>query len=188
MPVFVLDPERTQIDVVVRRDGPLARFGHDHVISVLDAEGYLLLAETEDGSRADLRFALDRMTVDAAEGRRRHGLETDPDAAAIEGTRENLMQRVLDARRWPDVTLSMSDFSLQGAHGSAQVDLEINGQRHGARQPFRLRVDGDDAVVEGFFLLSQSALGLVPFSALGGGLRVADALEIHFVLSASKSG
>ena len=31
-------------------------------------------------------------------------------------------------------------------------------------------------------VLRQTALGLQPFSALGGGLRVADQMEIHFQL------
>lgn len=186
MPVFVLDPERTQIDVVVRRDGPLARFGHDHVISLLDPEGYLLLAETEDGSRADLRSAVERLQIDAADARQRHGLDAGPDAAAIEGTRDNLMHYVLEPVQWPWVTVALQDFSRQGEHWSADVVIEINGQRHGSRQPFTLQRDKDDVAIEGFVVLRQTELGLQPFAALGGGLRVADPMEVHFQLYASR--
>ena len=186
MPVFVLDPGRTQIDVVVRRDGPLARFGHDHVISALDPEGYLLLAESEDGSRADLRFAVERLQIDAAAARQRHGLDAGPDAAAIGGTRDNLMQYVLDPVLSPWVTIALQDFSWQGEHGSAEVVIEINGQRYGSRQPFKLQREKEVVRVEGFMVLRQTELGLQPFAALGGGLRVADPMEVYFHLYGSR--
>jgi hypothetical protein len=188
MPVFLLDAERTQIDVVVRRDGPLARFGHDHVISVLDPEGCLLLAESEGGSRADLRFAVERLQIDAADARLRHGLDAGPDAAAIEGTRDNLMRYVLDPLQWPWVTIALQDFSRQGEYGSAEVVIEINGQRHGSRQPFTLQREEEFVTVEGFMVLRQTELGLQPFAALGGGLRVADPMEVHFYLYGSERG
>lgn len=183
--VYRLDPERTQIDIVVRRDGPLARFGHDHAITVRDPEGYLMLAEAEDGSRADLRLPVERLRIDTPEARERHGLGAGPDAADIEGTHENLMRHVLDADRWPWATVSLNAFSRQGDHWSADVIIGVNGQRITERQPFQLRLEDDVVTVEGFVLLRQTELGLQPFSALGGGLRVADALEIHFSLSAS---
>jgi hypothetical protein len=181
-PVFHLDPERTRIDIVVRRDGPLARFGHDHVLSVLDAEGYLLLAEAEDGSRADLRFAVERLQIDAADARQRHGLDAGPDAAAIDGTRDNLMQSVLDPVQWPWVTVSLQSFSRQGDHWSADVVIDINGQRSSSRQPFKLQREKETVTVEGLVVLRQTHLGLQPFAALGGGLRVADPIEVHFYL------
>lgn len=186
LPLFRLDPERTEIDVVVRRDGPLARFGHDHAIALVEAEGFLLLTEPAGGSRADLRVPVARLRIDAQDARERHGLGAGPDAADIEGTRENLMRHVLDADRWPWVTVSLKAFSRQGDHWSADMAIGINGQQFTKRQPFQLRLEEDLVAVEGFMLLSQTDLGLQPFSAFGGGLRVADALEIHFRLSASR--
>lgn len=184
--MFLLDPERTQIDVVVRRDGPLARFGHDHVVSVRDPDGYLLMAESEDGSRADLRFAVERLQIDAADARQRHGLAAGPDAAAINGTRDNLMQSVLDPVQWSWVTVSLQAFSHQGDHWSADVVVDINGQRSSSRQPFKLQREKDMVTVEGFVVLQQTELGLQPFAALGGGLRVADPMEVHFRLYGSR--
>jgi hypothetical protein len=180
--VYRLDPEGAQIDVVVRPDGPLARFGHDHVIAVREAEGFLLLAAPEDGSRADLRFAVGRLEVDQAEARQRHGLGAGPDPADVAGTRDNLLRHVLDAEAWPWVTVSLSAFSRVDEHWSTDVAIDINGRLYRARQPFRLRFDAAAPVVEGFLVLSQTELGLQPFAALGGGLRVADPLEIHFRL------
>ena len=83
------------------------------------------------------------------------------------------------------MTVSLSAFSRQGEHWSADVVIDINGQRYSSRQPFRMRLVKAVLVVEGTLVLRQSELGVQPFSALGGGLRVADPLEIHFRLQGS---
>ena len=184
--VLMLDAQATQIDIVVRRDGPLARFGHDHVVTVADPEGFLLVDATGTALRADLRFRPEALEVDSAAARGRHQLDTTPDAADIEGTRENLMNHVLDAKRWPWATLELSGFERQQDHYSAVVTVGLNGSRYSERQPFRLRNSGGRAVVDGFLVLRQTDLGIEPFSALGGGLRVADPLEIHFHIEAGE--
>lgn len=183
--VFRLDPAFTPIDIVVRRDGPLARFGHDHVVTVQDPEGFLLLDTVGPGSRADLRFRPDLLTVDAKEARARYDLDTQPDAAAIDGTRKNLLTEVLDAEAWPWAAVALEDFVHHGDHYSAMVTLRINGVESSARQPFHLRRDGTRVMVDGSLTVRQTQLGIEPFSALGGGLRVADPMEIHFHLEAS---
>jgi len=177
--VYVLDPAATQVDVVVRRAGALARFGHDHVVVVRELEGFLLLNGAESGTRADLRFRQDRLEVDSTAARERYGLDTRPDAKDIEGTRSNLMEHVLDATTWPETTLELTEFERQDDHYSAWVTIGINGNRFSARQPFRLREANGTVVVDGSLLLLQTELGLQPFSTLGGGLRVADPLEVH---------
>jgi hypothetical protein len=183
--VFRLDPELTRIDVVVRRDGPLARFGHDHTLTVQEPEGFLLLGSGASASRADLRFRPDRLSVDEVEARARHDLDSQPDEAAVEATRKNLLAHVLDAEAWPWVTLELRDFAHQGDHYAAMLTLRVNGVESGLRQPFRLRRDGPRVTVDGFMVVHQSDLGIEPFSTLGGGLRVADPMEIHFHLEAS---
>lgn len=185
-PVFRLDPTLTRIDIVVRRDGPLARFGHDHVLTIQDPEGFLLLDAADSGSRADLRFRPDHLSVDAAEARARHDLDTEPDSEAIQGTRENLLAHVLDAETWPWTTLALGDFELRGEHYSARITLRINGTESSVRQSFRLQRSGTRVTVDGAFVVRQTDLGIEPFSTLGGGLRVADAMEIHYHLEGSR--
>jgi hypothetical protein len=185
-PAYRLDTAGSRLDVIVRREGPLARFGHDHVVTVQGLEGFLLLDETATDSRADLRFALEDLTIDTAEGRARYQFDTVPDEKAIEGTRANLMEHVLDARQWPLVTVRLNDFSFQEDHYSAMVAVDINGTQFSSRQPFRLQSSDDTVLVEGSLVLRQTDLGLEPFSALGGGLRVADPLEIHVRLAGTR--
>jgi hypothetical protein len=185
-PAYRLDTAGSRLDVVVRREGPLARFGHDHVVSVQGLEGFVLLDESGAASRADLRFRLEDLAIDTAEGRARYQLDTVPDANAIEGTRANLMERVLDAGQWPLVTVRLDDFSFLEEHHSAMVTVTINGAHSSSRQPFRLQSSDETVRVESSLVLRQTDLGLEPFSALGGGLRVADALEIHVRLTGTR--
>jgi hypothetical protein len=182
--VFRLDPRASLVEVVVRRDGPLARFGHDHVITVHDPEGFLLLGEANTGSHADLRFRLDQLEVDSAAGRQRYGLDTNPDAADIAATRKNLMEHVLNPEDWPWATIGLTGFERQADHYSAVATFSINGSEYNDRQPFSLHEAGGRVTIEGYFIVRQTELGIEPFSALGGGLRVADPLEVHFRLVA----
>lgn len=184
--VFLLDPQATRIDVVVRRDGPLARFGHDHVVTVRDPEGFLQLDRTGQRSRADLRFPLERLAVDSAAARERYALDTNPSETDIAATRKNLIEHVLDADQWPWMTLGMTAFERQQDHYSAIVTIAMNGSEFSSRQPFRLRREAGRATVEGSLVIRQTELGIEPFSALGGGLRVADPLEIHFLIEADR--
>ncbi|NNK37817.1 MAG: hypothetical protein HKP03_05010 [Xanthomonadales bacterium] len=177
-PVFRLDSS-SRIDIVVRRDGPLARFGHDHVISATEPEGFLLLDDRMSGTRAELRFRTDRLEVDAAADRVRYRLDTEPDEDAVRGTRENLETRVLEVERWPFAHVELKGFNTEGDRTSANVEVTLQGHTHRSRESFRLSRRGGEVAVEGSFTLSQAALGLEPFSVLGGGLRVADLLEIH---------
>jgi len=183
---YRLDPTGSQLDIVVRRDGPLARFGHDHAVSARGLEGFLLLDDTGAGSRADLRFPLEDLDIDSPGLRARYRLDTEPDAKAIQGTRANLMEHVLDARRWPWVTLRLDEFASRQGHYSARLELAINGGQYSSRQPFRLTETDSAMVVEGSVVIRQTELGLEPFTALGGGLRVADPLEIHFRLTGAR--
>ena len=182
-PVFQLIPERSRIDIVVRREGPLARFGHDHAISVRKAAGFILLGETPaESALAELRFRVDDLAIDTAELRARYTLDTKPDAADIEATRENLLEKVLEAGRWPYISIRMSDFRLEGEAYSALVETLVRGSVSSKRQVFQLVSEDGGVTARGSLTIRQSELGIEPFSVLGGGLRVADPMEVHFIL------
>lgn len=181
--VFKLGPD-SRIDVLVRRDGPLARFGHDHVVTILSAEGLLLLASPLSESRADLRFPVSQMQVDDAARRMFYRLDTQPDADTIAATRSNMLDKVLHAEDWPEISLAFSGLQAENGYYSADLAIDVGGSRYRSRETFSMTRSADQLVIKGETTLLQSELGLEPFSALGGGLRVADRLEIHFNLKA----
>lgn len=79
------------------RDGPLARLGHEHVVACHDIKGYVDVTH----NRADLYVVLDNLQVDEPEIRKKAGLETQPSAEAIAGTRNNMLNKVLESGHYP---------------------------------------------------------------------------------------
>ncbi len=178
--VYRLDPGASRIDVVVRREGPLARFGHDHVIVVEAPEG--LAAATPGSARADVVFCLDTLAVDPAAARARHGLTSEPDAEDIAGTRRNMLETTLAADTWPVARIAARLApSLEEAREVA-LEVDLHGQRLRQTVPVHVERDGEGLTVRSRFDLSQRAFGIEPYSALGGGLRVADALTVDATL------
>ncbi|NIM69563.1 MAG: hypothetical protein GTN86_00030 [Xanthomonadales bacterium] len=185
--LYRVDAERSSIDIVVRRDGPLARFGHDHVIVAGHWEGWVDLPEAGELARAELRMPVHALVVDPAAGRERYRLDTQPDAEAIASTRRNLLEHVLEADHWPFLAVS-ARHPAPADSGALTVELrlQVRGATLDTRVPLAFQRGGDFVNAEGFVRVRQTELGLEPFAALGGALRVADELEIHFTLHATR--
>ncbi|MBA5688863.1 YceI family protein [Rugamonas apoptosis] len=175
--VLRIDTQRSLITVLVRRAGPLARFGHDHVVAIRQMDGYVAPAH----NRADFQFRLDQMTVDEAELRTAAGLAPQPTADAIAGTRHNMLARVLDADHFPLVQVHAE--RSDGDHLQASVTL------HGITRVLPMmaqrETDGAGLRVRGAVTLKQTDFGLVPFSVMGGAMAVQDELELRFDLRAN---
>jgi hypothetical protein len=182
--VYQLQPGSRAV-ILVRREGALARFGHDHAIVARPIEGRILWVPAQPASsRADLQINVLDLEVDPAAERLAHALDTRPDAGDVESTRNNLFEHVLLATAWPRVQLRL--YWLDGELPEVRLgaELTINGNTSRTEVPARLLFEGDGLNASGRFMLRQSDWGIEPFSVLGGGLRVADTVEIHFDLAA----
>lgn len=175
--VLRLDAQHSLIAVLVRRAGPLARFGHDHMVAIRQLDGYVAPAH----NRADFQFRLDQMTVDEADLRTQAGLTPQPTADAIAGTRHNMLARVLDADHFPLVHVH--------AERTGGEQLQASITLHGVTRTLPLAAqrepDGAGLRVRGTVKLRQTDFGLVPFSIMGGAMAVQDELELRFDLRAN---
>ncbi len=181
-PVLHIDAPASLIAITVRRGGALARLGHDHVVASRGVEGFVAPA----AGRADFHFRLDQLSVDEPALRREAGLDTQPSAAAIEGTRNNMLAKVLDAERFPDVTVH----AARDAAGAPDAPLNVAITLHGVTRTMAIPVlfDEDAAgrlAVSGSVTLNQSDFGLVPFSVMGGAMAVQDRMELRFRIVAA---
>jgi hypothetical protein len=182
--VLRIDPRRSLITIVVRRGGRLARLGHDHVIASRTLDGFVAPAQ----GRADLRFRLDQLTIDEPELRARAGLDAPVSDAAREGTRRNMLDKVLDAERFPEVL-------IHAARAAAGADtLAVAITLHGVTRDMDIPVEMENRTgpaadaglsVSGSASLLQSDFGIAPFSVLGGALAVEDRLELRFKIVAA---
>ena len=180
-PVYRVDPATSNVVVEVRRAGSLARLGHDHVVAGYDIRGYM----RPDDNRADLYVALDSLVVDEIRLREMAGFDTQPSADAIEGTRRNMLGRVLEAERFP--------FAVVGVRGLddkrvASVSVTLHGMTRTIPVPLDVEARPGDWIVSGAFRLNQTDFGIVPLSLLGGAIEVQDAIDLHFRIHAVRIG
>ncbi|MYN45485.1 YceI family protein [Pseudoduganella sp. FT93W] len=177
LPVLNIDDAASQITIIVRRGGLLARLGHDHLILVRQLSGSV----DQRNNRATLQFRLDDMLVDPPELRLAAGLRPQPSADAIAGTRHNMLQRTLDAERYP-LVLVQAERHPDGQ--SLQLALTLHGVTRQLRVPASLQSEGRSFAAEGSFTILQSDYGITPFAIMGGALAVQDQLELHYRLQA----
>ena len=196
--VLRVDPQHSLVTITVRRGGSLARLGHDHVVASHDVGGYVHVA----GGRADLYVPLERLAVDEPGLRAEAGLSTQPSAEAVEGTRRNMLEKVLESERFPyayihvtrtaaDSTTFPGSTSLPG-HTSLIVTLALHGMEKTFEIPARIetlpaRIETlpGGISISGKMIFNQTDFGIVPFSVLGGALQVQDSLALHFRIFAA---
>jgi hypothetical protein len=169
---LAIDPTQSLIAVTVRRGGPLARLGHDHVVASRTITGFAAPGQ----GRADFSFRLDQMTVDEPALRREAGLDTEPSEDAIAGTRANMLGKVLDADRFPLVVLHAQQ--LPGA--ALTLAITLHGTTRTVSVPTRIEAGADGVTASGALQLRQSDFGITPMSVLGGAMTVLDPLELRF--------
>ena len=181
-PAFRVDAERSLVVIDVRRAGSLAQLGHDHVVASHDAAGYIAPGE----GRADIYIPLDALTVDEPQLRAESGLDTQPDADDVAGTRSNMLRKVLDADRYPYALINVNELG-NGQRGPVRVAVTLHGVTNPVDAAAQWNATTDEFSVTGTFALDQSAFGITPFSLLGGALAVADRVTVTFRIRARRT-
>jgi polyisoprenoid-binding protein YceI len=187
-PRYTVDPRNSEIRLLVYRDGPLARFGHNHVI-VGRVRGEIRAGEDAAGSGFRLEIPVDSFAVDPPAARAEEGEEFAAEVSepARRGTRENLLGAdVLYAARHP--LIRIESVALSGPDWNPTVTARVT--LRGATRDLRFsaavhRYDGRIAVIARF-PIDQSDFGIEPFSTLNGGLRVRDRLDVRLRLLARR--
>lgn len=183
--VYQIIPDRSRIEILVRRGGRFEHLGHDHVISARGITGYALLdAQQPLASRADLSIDLNSLVVDEPELRKVYRLDTQPSEADIRGTAENMSNRVLETGNWPHALVHVAALETTEGMTRCEVSLTLKGVTR--TFPATLVVNEDDKllIVRGSFDLKQTDYGIEPFSVLGGAISIRDRLEITYRLEA----
>ncbi len=184
---FSIDPERSVVSIRVYRAGPLARLGHNHVITSAEESGDAWLGKTPRDCGFQLRLPVAALVVDDPEARRRAGADfvASVPEDAREGTRRNMLsQAVLDAEHYPWITVTAERLEGSWDHVSATATVEIQDSRSIVALPMEILREDDKLSAHGTISLRQSELGMTPFSVAGGAIQVADLLEIEFTVVA----
>lgn len=178
------------ISVQVYRAGPLAELGHNHVIASTGLVGRIELREPLSASTLKLALPLGTLTVDeparraaAGEGFPDNLTESDRD-----GTRRNMLgPSLLDAGRFP--VLELTSLKVEGDAGRLTIRCRVNVAGGGGELlvPVMVSTNGDELAAHGTFTATHGELGLAPFSAAMGALRVRDDMRISYQLVARRA-
>ncbi len=191
---FDVVPDRSRLIVLVYRAGALAALGHNHVIGCRCLTGTVYLPRDPLRASFDVRIAVNRFTVDDPTLRAaQHSADFPPGVSlsARQGTRHNMLgAALLDAARYPDIELRSAGLrpSSNGRVNDvvATVLVRVDGELRSVAVPMHYQVRADEIVATGQFPLAQTDLGLTPFSAADGALRVRNSIEIRLRLVARR--
>ena len=182
LPVFDIDPAASLIVIEVRRGGSLARLGHDHAIASHNVRGYV----APNQARADLFVRLDQLVVDEPELRAQAGFDTQPTAAAIAGTRKNMLAQ-LRADDHPYAVIAIDGLDTAGDDHWLHASIGLNGVIRTVRIPVQIEQDAGELRVSGRVALEQSQFGIEPLAVLGGALAVEDRVDVRFAIRAQRA-
>ncbi len=188
---FVVDSSRSDVRILVYREGPLARVGHNHALRVHELEGEVYLGAAAPQSGFRLSFPVSALEVDRPDDRAEEGGEfaLPLSLEAIDATRTNLLgAAVLDADRFPDVQLQSVSATGPVWGPTVTVRVTLHGIARDLVVPVALHQDGNSLFVTAFVTLRTSDFGMTPFSVLGGGLRVRDEVRIRARIVAHGAG
>jgi YceI-like domain len=186
---YLIDPQRSEVLVLVYRDGPMGHLGHNHVVAVRNLSGDIGLSADPLQSTFSLAFPVDALSVDEPLLRAREGddFHTTLDEAAIAGTRDHMLgAALLDAAEFRTIELKSGQLrqaddglhivTAMTVHGlTAQVDVPVASWHTDERE---VRASGE-------FDLTHTQLGLTPYSIALGALRVADRMHVRYQLVAA---
>jgi hypothetical protein len=179
-PVLEIDAARSLVALEVRRGGALARLGHDHVVASHDVRGYVAPLQ----GRADLYVSAAELVVDEPVLRAAAGFGTQPPPSAIEGTRDNMLHRVLRADEYPFVVVSITGARVVAGRQTLRASLSINGATRATDVDASVESAEGELRISGRMTIVQSDYGIVPLAIAGGAIQVEDAVDARFEIFA----
>jgi polyisoprenoid-binding protein YceI len=178
------------LEIRVYRDGPMARLGHNHLVTSSGIGGRIELREPRARSGFTLALPLASLAVDDPGARAAAGPEF---AAAVPeadraGTARNLFgPQVLDAALQPVLRLHAEALEGGPRDYRARVRIALRGEERVVEFPVTVELEGATLRVHAQAVLRHADFGLVPFRIAAGALSVRDEIAIDCRLEARRA-
>lgn len=188
--VYQVDAESSDIRLQAYRAGILSKLGHNHIISVGQLTGRISVNADLEQSSFELEIPVRELIVDDPLHRREEGAKFSsvPSERDIAGTRRNMLgKRVLNAKEYPIVVLTGTGPISNGSEFELALSIEILGRVVDLSVPTSVHLEGEILEATGSFPLSHKDLGLRPFSAMLGAIRVADQMDLKYRVRAIRT-
>ena len=187
--VFEVVKDQSELRVLIYPAGLLGGFGHSHVISTKDIDGHIEIADL-DALSVELMIPVESFEVDNEALRREEGQAFEkpvPDNAK-RGTRKNMLgKEQLDSGNFNTIGVRSNRWSGELPEILVSAEFTVRDQTNVLEFPASVVTSEDQIVVTGNLSLTHGQLGLKPFTAGLGTIRVRDELEIKFRITANRS-
>jgi polyisoprenoid-binding protein YceI len=184
---FALNPKTSTVRLYAFRGGKAAKFGHNHVLSAPEFQGFFNLApEGTAASRFDLVFHLDQLVFDDPQHRAALGpaFASVISAEDTASTRNNMLgDNNFQASRFPLLRVRSLQIVGESPKFAAKVSVELHGQAREMWLPLTVTGLPERLTVQGALVLKQTDFGVKPFSVFGGMLAMQDEVVVEFTLS-----
>jgi polyisoprenoid-binding protein YceI len=175
--------------VLVYPDGLLGNFGHSHVISTKDINGRIELTQDPAASSVDLTIPVESFEIDDESLRLEEGeaFEKPVSDKAKRGTHKNMLsEKLLDSNNFSNVLVRSSEWTGELPDILVHGVFTVRDHTHGLEFPVSVVATDDQIVVTGNLTLTHAQLGLKPFKAALGSIRVRDEFELKFRITARR--
>lgn len=186
---YTIATDASELRVLIRRAGPLAGFGHNHVAVTRALTGTVILADPLSESSVGIEFPVSRLTLDEPSVRADEGpaFEGEIPADDIASTRRNMLgPDLLDGDRHPSIRIESTAVSGTLPDPVVTARVTVKGEPHALDVPVSVNTFEGGLVAIGRLRFTHAAIGLEPFRVALGSLRVADELVIEFRIVARR--
>ena len=186
---YRIDGGRSEVLILVYRDGRMAALGHNHVVAVRGLSGEVVVAPDPTQSNWQLDFPVAALNVDEPRLRAAQGAEfqSKVDDVAIAGTRDHILgPLLLDATRYPAIHLQSEQVRSEADGLRVSTRIVVRDHAVQVEVPVALQRSPDELIASGEFDLTHAELGLTPYSVALGALRVADRMHVRYRLVARR--
>jgi hypothetical protein len=186
---YEIEHAETQLYWLVYSSGALAGLGHNHVVSAPEVQGRIYLQDALADSTFMLEIPVHSLQVDAPDLRSTLGqpFASRPSQRDIDATRSNMLSRaLLDSEAYPEIHVAGSVIQSEGDTKTLHLTLTVKDTDVEVIVPVVLDLEEDRIAVKAQFQLTHQQLGLRPFSALLGALKVAEHMDFFCVLVARR--
>ena len=187
---FEIDSSNSWIQVWVYSAGSMQSFGHNHVVSNHDLKGTIWLGKTAAESALKIKLYFYDFHIDDPELRDAAGDDFPGQVSAkdIEGTRKNMLaEKLLDANRFPEIRIMSTSIAGEFPDLTMNLKVMLAGRSNSIRTDAKVSFEDNLLEVAGKFELRHSDIGLVPFSAFQGLLKVRDELNLSYRITAIRT-
>jgi polyisoprenoid-binding protein YceI len=187
---YRIDAARSEVLILIYRDGRMAALGHNHVVAVRELSGDIVAAADVTQSSWQLDFPVAALSVDEPQLRAAQGadFQSRVDDVAIAGTRDHMLgPALLDAARFPVIHLQSQQLRAEGEGLVMTTSIVVRDHSVQLDLPLTLQRSSDELIASGEFDLTHAQLGLTPYSVALGALRVAERMHVRYRLVAQRA-